>query len=224
MFLNISSFLAKFVYLKGWLVCTAAHGVSQTLIWTGGAGPGSCPHLLLLLLLLHVIRPRSNGTKTTCAHEILLLPLQLGHGGVDVLLPLLHHPVPLTPAVLPHLVWSSGHSVLPICFGNQTNVFVVRNSVLSVGYLFLSPKTINYEWKCNCKLPNKNSYKCISNFEERRRKGISKINYLLRTSSSVSISYFGTLNSTIASFSEDLLLSSSRVFFILVLRSSVRTL
>ena len=49
--------------------------------------------------------------------------------------------------------------------------------------------------------------------------------YRLRTSSSVSISNFGgTLNSTIGSFSSSrLFLSSSRVFLILVLKSSVLT-
>ena len=49
--------------------------------------------------------------------------------------------------------------------------------------------------------------------------------YLFRTSSSVSISNFGgTLNSTIGSFSSSrLFLSSSRVFLILVLESSVLT-
>ena len=66
--------------------------------------------------------------------------LEACHDLVNVLLPLLDEPVPLSPAVLPHLVGSPGHPVCAAGLGDETEVAVIAHGVLAVRNLLFPPK------------------------------------------------------------------------------------
>ena len=164
-----------------------------------GACHGTCPRSPILLLF-HLVNPTFNGSSVVSG---LLLILQRVDDGVDVLLPLLDHPLPLSPAVLPMLLRCPRVPVWPLRFRDEPDVVVVGDRVLAVWNLLLSPKL-----HCLFKSPLL----------------VTLITYLFKTTSSVS--YFsGALKLTRSSPKSCLLEGSSslKVLWIFFLKSSFRT-
>ena len=101
----------------------------------GGPGPP-------ILLLLHIVYPASDGAAVIhyLPQFLAIRILQLSHSRVNVQLPLLDDSLPLPPTVLPVLLGGPGVLLCPGSLGDETDVLVVSDGVLSIGNLFLSPE------------------------------------------------------------------------------------